>query len=113
MIQANREATVRAVPVPLAPVLLRAHEPRGHLVHVLPLLGGGVLHDGVVVYHGHAALVGKRLAHVPRAGEKGVRDARERALQRVLVLADVPHEGAVVARDLRGRLHVPTLSRSK
>ena len=56
MIQANRKATGRAVPVPLAPVFFRAHEPGRHLVHVLPLLGGGVLHDGVVVYHAHVAL---------------------------------------------------------
>lgn len=93
--------------VPLGAVLPALHEPGGHLVHVLPLLCRRVRDDAVVEAHADLALVRQPDAKRPLHREQRVTDARDRALQGVLVATYVPHQRRVVRRHLRGRLHVP------
>ena len=93
--------------VPLGPVLPRLHEPRCHLVHVLPLVARRVRDDAVVERHPYPALVGQLGTERPLHREQRAADARDRALQGVLVAAHVAHERRVVGRHLRGGLHVP------
>ena len=94
--------------VPLGAILPRLHEPGGHLGHVLLLLRACVGDDAVVEGDARLALL-RQLLRAQRAARRhhGVAYPRDRALQRVLVPAYVAHEGRVVARHLRGGLHVP------
>ena len=92
-------------------VPLGAVFPHGHgdtyLAHVLFLLGGNVLDDGVVVLHAHTALLGDALAKPARHGHDGPGDARDGSLQRFLVPTDVAHQGGVVRGHLGSRAHIP------
>lgn len=78
-----------------------------NLVHVLPLLGRHARDDAVVGGDANPTIV-RQLEHLGGAIHRnaGTADARDRALQGVLIPTYIPHQSRIVRRHPCGRLHI-------